>query len=44
MMTLESLLYPSLAIGVGIVLGLIFNKVESHWDNWRDRRWKEKND
>jgi len=42
MMTLESLLYPSLAIGLGIILTFVVNRVENLWDRWRDRRKEKK--
>ena len=39
---IESILYPTLMLLGGIALGLLVNALEERWDDWQDRRRKDK--
>jgi len=39
---IESILYPALMLLGGIALGLLVNALEERWDDWQDRRRKDK--
>tara|TARA_Y100000592_G_scaffold34015_1_gene54122 strand:- start:477 stop:662 length:186 start_codon:yes stop_codon:yes gene_type:complete len=38
----ESILYPALMLLGGIALGFLVNALEERWDDWQDRRRKDK--
>ena len=42
MNNLESILYPALMLIAGIVLSLFVTALEKRWDDWQDRRRKDK--
>ena len=42
MNNLESILYPALMLIAGIALRLFVTALEKRWDDWRDRRRKDK--
>ena len=42
MSSIEGILYPALILAAGVVLGLVLNALEERWDDWQDRRRKEK--
>ena len=42
MNNLESILYPALMLLAGIGLSLFITALENRWDDWRDRRRKDK--
>jgi len=42
MSSLEGILYPAVTLAAGIALGLFLNAMEKRWDDWQDRRRKDK--
>ena len=42
MNNIESILYPALMLIAGIALSLFVTALEKRWDDWRDRRRKDK--
>ena len=42
MNNIENILYPALMLLGAIALGLLVNALEERWDDWQDRRRKDK--